>query len=721
MSLFFFETVADAKQKPIIRTPTNTPETGWRPPRDFPRLDDALCIARDRETKELDFDNGPGWARAKGWVVGESITAYDRNFRPTSWYFPIRHEVEPEYNLDPVSVTAFCRDVDRLPQTKIYANSIYDVGYGLDVCGELPNGELHDVQFAEAILSETDLTALDALGKKYLGQGKDTSRLYEWCAANYGGEPTGAQRANIYRASPRLVGPYAEEDSAILLPILMKQVEEMQAQGVYSVYMMECRLIRLLVKMRKRGVRIDLDKAEQTYQSMGPIIEGLERKLFDTTGVLANVDAGSDLVKVFDAVGVRYPITEKGNPSFTSEFLKSVEHPVGALVISIRQHKKLKSTFLKSYILDSHHNGRIHGQYHPLKSEEGGTRVGRLSSSTPNLQNIPSRTALGGQIREIFVPDIGSIALEKGDHSQLQYRLLAHFAVDYLGNNEYGDGPSSNALRAEYCANPHTDYHTRTQKMVQTVSGLYIPRGAEEAQQGQIVCEFEPGSPEYKELEKAVKAGFATVVYTPWGTGRFTIKETNFGLMFGMGKKRLIRQSGFVGKDAEAKGENIFNAYHQGNPYVKATMDYMSQQGQRTGYIGTLMDRRTRFDKWQRKGYHDPPDTPLSYDHALRMWGSEIERAGTYKALCNVLQGSEGEVIKCGMLACMDAGIYDVIGYPLLTTHDEVVNNVVDDSPQTREAFEHMRYLMANALPLRVPLVYESTRGPNWRQAKEPV
>jgi DNA polymerase I-like protein with 3'-5' exonuclease and polymerase domains len=698
------------------QSPLPTPNTGWLPPRDFPNLAAAYCIGRDRETKELDFDNGPGWARGKGYVIGESVTAYDRDLRPTSWYFPMRHEVEPEYNLDPDQVRAYCRDVDRLPTTKVYANSLYDCGYGLDATGEMPNGDLHDVQFAEAILSETDLTALDALGWKYLDQGKLGSQLYQWCANNYGGEPTGKQRANLYRTSPRLAGPYAEEDSSMLLPILMKQIPLLREQQLYNVYRMECELVPLLVKMRKRGVRIDLDKATRLFYEMGPLIDGLENDLFKMTGVEANVDASTDLAKVFDAVGLPYPRTEKGNPSFTAEFLNAVEHPVGHLVVSIRQHKKLKSTFLKNYILDSHNNGRIHGQYHPLKGESGGTRVGRLSSSTPNLQNIPSRTALGRKIRELFIPDIGSLYLEKGDHSQLQYRALAHFAVDALGNNKYGDGPSSNALRDEYNLNPRTDYHTRTQKMVNTVSGLYIPRSSEEASQGELV----KGTELYDAEGKMIKGSGQ---YTEWGTGRFTIKETNFGLMFGMGKKKLIRQAGFVGKTAEQKGEDIFNAYHQGNPYVKATMDCMSLLAQRQGFVTTVMGRRTRFDMWVKCGYHDPPLTPLRYDAAIREWGTNIERAGTYKALCNELQGTEGEIIKMGMLACYKEGLFDddLLGPPLLTTHDELVTDIKNESPEVQQARERYGWLMENALRIRVPLVYERTTGPDWGNAKIPV
>jgi DNA polymerase-1 len=404
-----------------------------------------------------------------------------------------------------------------------------------------------------------------------------------------------------------------------------------------------------------------------------------------------------------------------------AEFLNNVEHPIGQSVVEIRQHKKLKSTFLKSYILDSHNNGRIHGQYHPTKGEAGGTRVGRLSSSTPNLQNIPSRTALGRQIRTMFLPDVGSLCLEKGDHSQLQYRILAHFAVDsynHYGVISYADGPHSDALRAEYNANPHTDYHSRTQKMVQAVSGLYIPRSSEEASQGQLVCEAIPGTPEYKVFLQTVKDGLANLEFTPWHTGRFTIKETNFGLMFGMGKRKLIRQSGL----AVQKGEDVFNAYHQGNPYVKATMDYFNYLAQTQGYVCTVLGRRTRFDRWVEKGYHDPPQTPLHFGQALREYGAgQIERAMTYKALCNVLQGTEGEIIISGMLQCYKEGLYDILGYPLLTTHDEVVLDIPNDSEIVRQARARARWIMANALPLRVPLVYESTTGPTWGEAKTPI
>jgi DNA polymerase I-like protein with 3'-5' exonuclease and polymerase domains len=746
-SLFFFDTdKALERSKVTLRSPLPTPETGWRPPRDFPNLTNAYVIGRDRETREFDFDNGPGWARGTGYVVGEAITAFDRDLRPTSWYFPKHHEVEPEYNMNADQVTAYCCDVDQLPQTKIYANVMYDDGYGTDEAngGKPARGEKHDVQFAEALLSETDLTALDALGQKYLSKGKESNKLYEWAAACYGGNPTRAQRANIYRCSPRLVAPYAMEDSAMTLPILLKQVPLLKAQDLYHIYRMECDIAELLILMRKRGVRVDLAKAEKLYAEMGDsmcadtpcnnpgVIAALERKLFDMTGIWVNTESALDLEKAFNAVGVKFPRTEiteqggGGNPSFTAEFLNACEHPIGDAVVEIRQHKKLKSTFLRSYILESHNKGRVHGQYHPLKgSSEGGssgTRVGRLSSSTPNLQNIPSRTALGRQIRTMFVPDHGSLCLEKGDHSQLQYRILAHFAVDALGNNRYGDGPASNALRAEYNINPHTDYHSRTQNMVKAVSGLYIPRSSEEASQGQVVCPYSPGTAEYKAIEKDFQKMYketgAEFETSPWSTNRFTIKETNFGLMFGMGKRKLIRQSQLPVQ----KGEDVFAAYHQGNPYVKATMDYFSFMAQTQGWVPTIMGRRTRFDKWVKKDFHDPPLTPLNFGAALAVWGpGSIERAWVYKALCNVLQGTEGEIIKRGMLQCYQEGLYDVLGYPLLTTHDEVVLDIPNDSPEVREARKRARWVMENAIRLRVPLVYESTTGPTWGDAKTPI
>ena len=179
------------------------PDTGWTMPREFPNLSTATHLAIDTETKDPDLlERGPGWARGVGHIVGMSVAA-PGGYR---WYFPMRHEVEPEHNLNPDHVLAWARDTFGNPhQAKIGANLMYDIGWlkqeGVDV-----RGELVDVQFAEALLTESAHVSLETLAQKYLGEGKTTNLLYQWAADSYGGKPNDTQRANMYRTPARLGG-----------------------------------------------------------------------------------------------------------------------------------------------------------------------------------------------------------------------------------------------------------------------------------------------------------------------------------------------------------------------------------------------------------------------------------------------------------------------------------------------------------------------------------
>src|SRR5690606_27092916 len=106
----------------------------------------------------------------------------------------------------------------------------------------------------------------------------------------------------------------------------------------------------------------------------------------------------------------------------------TVDHPIGEIIRSIREYEKLANTFVKSYILESHVNGKVYGQFHPLRGDGAGTRSGRFSSSNPNLQNIPARSELGRLLRTLFVHDPGHVAWRKYDYSQIEFRFLVHFA-----------------------------------------------------------------------------------------------------------------------------------------------------------------------------------------------------------------------------------------------------------------------------------------------------
>jgi DNA polymerase I-like protein with 3'-5' exonuclease and polymerase domains len=650
------------KKRTTIRQPPPTPETGWRPPASFPNLSSAVALGFDLERKEWDFDHGPGWRRGKAHTVGFSLAARDRAGNRGKWYFPIRHECEPEYNLDPQSCLAWLKYQLETDVPKVGANLLYDVG-SLTDDGIYVRGRLHDVQYAEAILDTDGLVNLDFLGDKYTGAGKETNLLYEWCARAYGGKPTAIQRDNIWRASPRLVGPYGEQDADLPIDILDKQLPLLHSQDLTRVYDMECELIRLLVRMRLQGVRVNLTKAHKLYDDLGPMIANAYGELYAMTGVrIDSANSGREIAKVFDRVGIPYPVTEDGNPSFRKDWLKNLDHPVANKINEIREFEKIRYTFVRGYILEGHTNGLLHCQFHPLRSDDGGAKTGRFSSSDPNLQNIPVRTKLGKMIRDIFEPFLGHIAWEKDDYSQIEYRDLAHYAVDK------GDG-SAERLRAAYAADPKTDYHKTTQKNVKDLTSIEIERRP--------------------------------------------IKNMNFGLVYGMSEKKLIRQNGF----SDEQGRAVFKAYHEGNPYVRPTMKAAADEMQMLGYITTVLGRRIRFNYWEpldRDYDSTARPIPLPYEWAIRRYGSRIKRAGEHKAINYRLQGSAAEQIKMGMVACLAAGVFDVTGVPLIQVHDELDFSVIDDSPRMNEAYTEMRHILENSIKLRVPVIVDHDRAKSW-------
>lgn len=664
------EDLGGLKKRAALRAPP-IPDTGWRAPTEFPNLSQASVISLDTETWEPDFDHGPGWGRGKGHIVGFSLAAQWRDGSRGRWYFPVRHEVEPQDNLDPAQCFRWLKDVLETPHIpKVGANLLYDIGW-LTTENIYVQGELHDVQFAEALLNEDGEVNLEHLGQHYLKRGKETDFLYQWLAEAYGGSANSKQRANIHRSPPRLAGPYAEMDAALPLDVLDKQWPLMHAEGLLDVYHMECDSIYLLIRMRLSGVNVDLEAAEKLYGELAVDINRLNEQLFAATGVRANVNSGDELAKVFDAAGIAYPRTAKGAPSFRKDFLKSVEHPIADLIRDIREHEKIRGTFIRSYLLESNVNGRIHCQFHPLRNDEGGARSGRYASSDPNLQNIPIRTDLGKRIRTLFIPDYGHIAWEKNDYSQIEYRFLAHFAV----------GPGSDELRAEYNANPDTDYHDNTY--------------------GRL-CPFMNWNPADKDTAKLY---------------RRPVKNINFGLLYGMGKSKLGRalMEYFQGKMTKDQLNDLFNAYHKANPYVKATMDLASNEAQIYGFVCTILGRRSRFDMWEpRMIDYENRARPLKYDMAIRQYGADIQRSSTHKGINRKLQGSAADMIKKGIHRCWKEGVFDVIGVPKLQVHDELDFSVRDASPQQAEAYRYMRHVMENCIPLRVPVRVDHKRGPNW-------
>lgn len=629
------------------------PDTGWRAPTQFPNLSRARRLAIDVETYDPELiTHGPGWARGSGHIVGVSVATDD-----AGWYFPVRHETCPEQNMDPEHVFRWLRDTLSGPQPKVGANLLYDVGW-LRQEGVHVAGRLYDVQFGEALLSETGRTSLDTLGKKYLNEGKTTDLLYQWLADWFGGDPDGKQRRHIHRAPPSLVGPYAIGDVDLPLRVLSAMYPKLRSEGLVELFEMENRLIPLLIEMRFKGVRVDLDRAAQLNDHLFEATKEKQAWLDKAAGFGVNVNAADSLAKLWQSLGLPIKQTKTGRPSFTKEVLAGVNHPVVEAITLIRKWEKMRGTFVDSYILGSAVNGRLHCQFHPMRDDGNGTRSGRFSSSHPNLQNIPSRDEeLAPIVRGLFVPDEGHASWRRYDYSQIEYRFLVHYA----------EGPGAEEVRRQYREDPDTDYHVFTQELVYRLTKFRIERKP--------------------------------------------IKNLNFGLIYGMGVPKLCASLGVT----REQGEMIFSRYHEALPYAKATMDLCSNLAARDGHITTILGRRSRFDLWEPTVW-DKEAAPLPYPQAVARYG-RVRRAMTHKALNRRLQGSAADMMKVAMLRCWEEGVFDRTGVPLLTVHDEL--DFTD--PGTREAaegFREVRKIMEEALPLRIPVRVDEEVGPNWGMQK---
>lgn len=659
IGMFWQDMPTSRKRSEIIRPMPPIPETGWRAPTEFPNLSAATVLSLDTETYDPELEqSGPGWARGRGHIVGFSVGARDALGNLGSWYFPIRHTVCPEENLDPDICLRWLADQVKDNRPKVGANFIYDLGWlaqeGIEV-----NGPLYDVQHAEALLDERARVGLDILAGKYLNDHKQGSLLYQWCSDFYGGPVSDRQRKNIWRAPPSLVGHYGEADAALPLQIMEHQWPLLAKEGLLDLFHMECELMPLLVAMRFAGVPVDVGRAEQLYDEMGAEVDQLNENLRDLVGFRVNVNSGDDLARAFDAHGIPYGKTAGGKPSFTADFLADVDHPVGQIVIDIRQREKLRGTFIKSYILDNHVNGIVYGSFNQLRGEGGGTRSGRFSSDSPNLQNIPTRTELGKQIRRIFADKY--LPWRKYDYSQIEYRFLAHFAVDK------GDG-SADRLRQSYVQDPDIDYHTYVHDLILRETGVDLIRGH--------------------------------------------TKNMNFGLIYGMGEAKLIRSLGVT----EQQGKHLFASYHEAAPYAKATMDSCMKEAQTYGTITTILGRKSRFDLWEPDGW-GVKGVALPYAAALNKYG-RVKRAYAHKALNRRLQGSAADQMKKAMHQCWKDGIFAATGVPRLTVHDEL--DFIDEGGRD-EAFNEMQRVMENCLPqLRVPVRADYEIGPNWGDVKAP-
>ena len=643
------------------------PDNGWKPPKDLPNLSKAKVIGLDLETNDPEIkSHGPGWARGVGEIVGASLATND-GFQ---CYLPIRHTVQTELNLDPDQVLNYLRDLLVLPTPKVGANLLYDVGW-LSEENIKVNGKLYDVLYAEAILFDTEQAknlTLDHAANRWLGESKIDEELYEWSARSYGGKSSRGQQAkNIYRCPPSVVGPYAEADASLPIKILQKQWPKLEELGLLRIFNLECDLIPVLLGMRRRGLPVSVEKAEAAKIYLETKEIEAQIALDKTAGFQVGVYSSADIQKLFDKFNLAYPRTKKGSPSFTKDWLATNENPIAGLINTVRKYNKARTAFIENAILAKQVDGKIYPSFHPLRNNEGGAVSGRYSSSNPNSQQIPSRDKeLGPLIRGCFIPEKGYTSWIKQDLSQIEYRCFAHFSGDHRLINEYQKSD--------------TDYHD----VVSGFLGHMMPRP--------------------------------------------TVKNFNFMSLYGGGKGKVVKMlktefskeqtesllmelSGSLPPgDIHSKLAEVFIDMYDGNfPSAKESLQRDLNLAEKSGEIRTILGRRSTFDTYEPIGRRGQKALPL--EQAKVEYGTPIKRAFCFRALNRRLQGSSADLLKQGMLNAYNAGVFEEIGFPHVTVHDELDNSY---HPDLQNGFYKLQRHIETAIEMKVPILMGAEVGPNW-------
>ena len=325
---------------------------------------------------------------------------------------------------------------------------------------------------------------------------------------------------------------YSCEDSDItyqLAHILRPKIEQERLSDLF--YTIELPLVKILAHMEHEGVKIDTESLSLMSRELEIRLQELTRQIYLLAGETFNIDSPKQLGAIlFDKLHLPVKKKTKSGPSTNVDVLtelaqKNYELPL--VMLEYRQLKKLKSTYADALPCLIHpKTGRIHTSFNQTV-----TATGRLSSSDPNLQNIPIRTDLGKRIRDAFIPEKGSLLLS-ADYSQVELRILAHLSQDPILIQSFQRGE---------------DIHTRT------------------------ACEIFGITPEMMNSELRRRA-----------------KVVNFGIIYGMSPFGLAKDLGISRTMATQYIESYFNRYAG----VKVFLEKTIQQARETGYVTTLFNRK---------------------------------------------------------------------------------------------------------------------------------
>jgi len=481
---------------------------GW-----LAKLEQASLFAFDTETTSLDY--------SKAQIVGVSFAVE----AGTAAYLPLAHDYPGVPNqLDRTTLLAKLRPLLENPlKAKVGQNLKYD-SHVLANHGITLRGIAHDTLLASYVVDSTGRHNMDDLAKKYLGL--DTIR-YE-AVAGKGAKQIGFAEVPIEQATP-----YAAEDADITLRLHQVLQDQLQHQPrLLQLYTdLEMPLLSVLVRIERNGVLIDSDMLAEQSNQLASQLMSIEQHAHQLAGRVFNLGSPKQIQEIlYDEL--KLPVlkkTPKGQPSTDESVLHelAVDYPLPKIILDHRSLSKLKSTYIDKLPQQIDRlSGRVHTSYHQAVAA-----TGRLSSSDPNLQNIPIRSEEGRKIRQAFIAPSG-YKLLAADYSQIELRIMAHLSAD------------AGLLQAFSLGE---DIHRATAAEVFGVAPEQVSN----------------------DLRRSAKA-------------------INFGLIYGMSAFGLAQQLGLSRNQAQAYIDLYFARY----PGVKVYMDTIREQAKVQGYVETLLGRR---------------------------------------------------------------------------------------------------------------------------------
>ena len=474
-------------------------------------IENSSCFAFDTETTSLD----PLTAE----IVGFSCS-FEKN---SGFYVPINHVEQTE--LEPQRVLQWLKEILEKHQQKIIGQNLkYDISVLKKYDIEITDFCADTMLMSYAVNSTASRHNLDALSDHYLNI---TTIKYEDVIGK------GANKYKNFSEVPiKDATNYAAEDTDITLQLYKKFKDLLEEGSSNLLQNLDYKLLFVLLDMEERGALIDIPHLNQLSKKFGAKLMSLVQRIHSSSGVVFNIDSPKQLSEVLfeklkiDTKGLKK--TSTGYFSTSESVLQklSEQNEIVRDILEYRSLAKLKSTYTDkiSEICDQH--SRVHTSYH-----QAVTSTGRLSSSDPNLQNIPIRTKEGITIREAFIAPKQKKILAM-DYSQIELRLMAHYSKDEIMLNSFKNDE---------------DIHKRTASEI-----------------------------------------FGVDINEVDGEMRRRAKTINFGLLYGMSAFGLSNQLGVSRPEAEIFLDSYFERYSG----VKQFMHDIVERSKESKYVETLYGRK---------------------------------------------------------------------------------------------------------------------------------